>query len=509
MIKEEFKEWNEGDIVLIGTGTGSGKSFFIRNQLSAYADEVEEEILILFNRKKLHEQNKEHIRKDNNYRIHTATYQEIEQTIIHNGSYDFSSYKYIVCDECHYFTDDSGFNHNSDISFNAIMNQVNKVKIFMSATGGSLFAFIKENQSTQKIWNYRHKKSYKHINSLYFYREVEAVQRFIETRFKGEENKIIWFCKSVKKAAQLHSMYPDSYFLCSESDKNKRYLKLMDENTFIEQEDKITFDRKFLFTTKVLDNGFDLKDDQIKLIICDEFDINTMIQCLGRKRILSEADKVNVILFNYSNGSINGFRSLLNNKLNEVEAFIKGGVEGRNNYVGRFAHRSNYIIYDEASTDSKYSSNKRVSLVKHLKAKNDFNIVDDMLNRYKEIAKLRRDYGEKKRSDAYMLYILEFMNMDKYGDLDSMYHEQELTEYLDSLLGDRLYKEDQKELINRVAIKDYRGRIQKDINQIESYFRSNGIKYSVASFKDNNTKSPDGSLNPNKNKRYWMISRYE
>ncbi|OMD78252.1 DEAD/DEAH box helicase [Paenibacillus odorifer] len=502
MIKEEFKEWNEGDIVLIGTGTGSGKSYFIRNQLSAYADEVEEEILILFNRKKLHEQNKEHIRKDNNYRIHTATYQEIEQTIIHNGSYDFSSYKYIVCDECHYFTDDSGFNHNSDISFNAIMSQVNKVKIFMSATGGSLFAFIKENQSTQKIWNYRHKKSYKHIASLNFYTSNDAVENFIQHRFRDDE-KVIWFCKSAEKAAKLHAKYPDSYFLCSSSNKNKKYLKLLEEDTFTTTNGKTTFDRKYLFTTKVLDNGFDLKDEQIKLIICDEFEINSMIQCLGRKRILSDTDKVHIVLYNYSNRSINGYKSLLNDKLNEVEAFKEGGVEGRNNYVGRFAHRSNYIIYDEPSTEQKYSSHKRVSRVKHLKAENDLSIVEDMLNKNREINKLRVDNDEQKRSDAYMMYVLELMNMDRCGDLDRIYEQQELSDYLDSVVGEViLVKSERRELIDKINVR-VDGHQLKSANSLNAALSERGFNYYIKEFETR--RNIDG-----KNKKYkyaWKVMR--
>jgi len=386
----------------------------------------------------------------------------------------------------------------------------NKVKIYMSATGMSLFNFIKETTSneTQKVWKYTSKKNYKHIASLHFYKNNDALESFIEHRFKGNE-KVIWFCKSAEKAAKLHAKYPDSYFLCSSSNKNKKYLKLIEDDTFISTGDKITFDRKYLFTTKVLDNGFDLKDEQIKLIICDEFDINTMIQCLGRKRILSDADKVHVVFFNYSNQSINGFRNVLNDKLGEVNAFLEGGVTGRNNYIGRFAHRSNYIIYDQPSLEQKYSSDKKISRVKYLKAENDMNVIEEMINRSREVNKLRSDLGEKKRSDAYMMYILELMDIDRCGDLDMIYKQQELTEYLDSLIGKRLYKQDQQELICKVAIKDYRGRIQKDINQIESYFRSNGMKYSVASFLDNNKKLKSKEINPNRGKRYWLISKYE
>ncbi|SEN81033.1 hypothetical protein SAMN04487895_10353 [Paenibacillus sophorae] len=509
IIKEEYKQWKAGNIVLIGTGTGSGKSYFIRNKLSSYAEYEQSDILFIFNRKELHKQNKEQIELNNNYRIHTTTYQEIEHQISNSGCYDFTPYTYIVCDECHYFTDDSSFNHNSDLSFNAIMRLNNKIRIFMSATGSTLFSFIcnSVNKKT-KVWEYRGKRQFNQVASLSFYSKDESVKRYIQQHFNGNE-KIIWFCKSTKKAAKLHNEFPNSYFLCSNNGNNKKYLQLINDRTIITDGEKITFDRKYLFTTKVLDNGYDLKDEQIKLIICDEFDINTMIQCIGRKRSLSDDDKVHIVLFNYSNKSINGYKNVFVDKLKEADIFLKEGVAGRNEFIGRFAQKSNYIIYDQPSPDNKYVSDKKISTVKYLKVQNDLAIINEMLDHNRELKKIREGLGEKSRSDAYMMYILELMDMKSCRDLDKIYQEQDLGEYLDSLLGKRLYKQEQKELIERIAIKDYRGRIQKDVNQIDSYLRSNNLKYAVASFKDNNKKLDDGSDNPNRGKWYWLVSRFE
>ncbi|MNB85010.1 Type III restriction enzyme, res subunit [compost metagenome] len=505
VVGEEYKQWRNGDIVLIGTGTGTGKSYFIRNQLTRFAEEEWSNILFIFNRKELHKQNKEQIRADNNMRIHTATYQEIEHDISITGSYDFKKYKYIVCDECHYFTDDSGFNHNSDISLNAIMNLESKIIIFMSATSSTLFTHIQNNKSESKIWRYKSKRNFSNIASLYFYSKEESVEQYISQRFNGNE-KIIWFCRSTEKAAKLHIKYPDSYFLCSDNKKNSKYISLIKNNTITTQDNKITFDRKFLFTTKVLDNGFDLKDEQIKLIICDEFDINTMIQCIGRKRAMTEEDTIHIVLLNHSNRSINGYRNVLLEKRNEAKVFMEDGVLGRNNFIGRFAHKSNYIIFDQPSLDNKYLSHKKISTVKYLKAENDLVIIEEMLHENREQNKFRESLKEKKLSDAYIMYVLKLLQVNRYGDLDKIYKEQGISEYLDSILGNQLHNSEKKELIDKLNVRS-NGRQLKSCEALNIALTELKINYRIISEIDHRRNLGEGSLNPNRKKVFWKVMK--
>jgi hypothetical protein len=50
------------------------------------------------------------------------------------------------------------------------------------------------------------------------------------------------------------------------------YANLISKNEIISDSNNITFNGKLLFTTKVLDNGFDLRVRHIKVIVCDYFD---------------------------------------------------------------------------------------------------------------------------------------------------------------------------------------------------------------------------------------------
>ncbi|MBE0344053.1 DUF2075 domain-containing protein, partial [Paenibacillus sp. 28ISP30-2] len=131
-INGEEVEWKNGDIILISSGTASGKSYFIRNKLEQLADQQNVNILLLVNRKNLYDQNKEAI--EDSSRIKVELYQTIENQLNNDEEYDFSPYTYIVCDESHYFTTDSGFNDNSDDSLQAILGLQSQIRIFMSAT---------------------------------------------------------------------------------------------------------------------------------------------------------------------------------------------------------------------------------------------------------------------------------------------------------------------------------------------------------------------------------------
>jgi hypothetical protein len=55
----------------------------------------------------------------------------------------------------------------------------------------------------------------------------------------------------------------------------------------------------------------------------------------------------------------------------------------------------------------------------------------------------------------------------------------QLENYLESIVGQRLLKDNQKELINRIQLKDARGRIQKSYTLFNAYFVENKIPYMI------------------------------
>ncbi|MGG1643677.1 DNA/RNA helicase [Paenibacillus sp. NRS-1782] len=512
-INGEEAEWKNGDIILISSGTASGKSFFIRNKLEELADQQNVNILLLVNRKNLYDQNKEAI--EDSSRIKVELYQTIENRLNNDEEYDFSPYTYIVCDESHYFTTDSGFNDNSDDSLQAILGLQSQIRIFMSATGHVLFSYIKDQyrrklkQTGNKIWSYSIPRKFNQIASLSFYTDFYSIEKWIELKFNKADDKIIYFASSIQKAYELHLKYDNSLFVCSKSSsKNRKYLKHVDDDQVESMVKQNRFDCKYLFTTTVLDNGFDLKDEQIKLIVCDLFDVDTMLQCIGRKRFKNDQDKVHVVLLNRNNRNLNNYLNSVQMKLDEADAFIHGGVEEWKKLVGKFSRKSNYIIKNNVSSDGKYISKKTVSRVKYLQAVATRDRIKAMLDSNRETNEYREATGGKKESDAYMMYISNLLHKNRITVLEKMFDQEELCSYLDTIVGKRIYKEGQKQVIEKFDIKDYRGRLQKDISQLQTYLQSNRSKYAIASFSDNRKKLEDGSNNPHKGKRYWLISKF-
>lgn len=130
--REEMENWKKGEVITISAQMGKGKSYFIKNKLYEMAKEKKEKILLLVHRKRCNQQFIIELEEYNKLDIiDVVTYQTLEN----KKDFDLSKYKYIVCDEFHYFTSDSNFNYKTDISLEKILAQNNKIRIFMSATG--------------------------------------------------------------------------------------------------------------------------------------------------------------------------------------------------------------------------------------------------------------------------------------------------------------------------------------------------------------------------------------
>ena len=72
------------------------------------------------------------------------------------------------------------------------------------------------------------------------------------------------------------------------------------------------------------------------------------------------------------------------------------------------------------------------------------------------------------------------MKRKKEKEIEFQKKEKELKEYLETLVGKRLYKEDREELIEKVDLRDSYNRLQKSISAINSYLIEN-YNYSVIS----------------------------
>ena len=160
---DEINSWNNDTPVIISAQTGSGKNYFIQSKLlPKVLDENRGKknlVLIISNRIALTRQSKLDFAK----RIAELTgnrkyVEEIEQYYTNEGvdkcyielgavtvcSYhqllerhllDQRQYKYVICDECHFFTSDATFNPKTDEMLKEIVTKAqNSIRIYLSAT---------------------------------------------------------------------------------------------------------------------------------------------------------------------------------------------------------------------------------------------------------------------------------------------------------------------------------------------------------------------------------------
>ncbi len=138
------------------------------------------------------------------------------------------------------------------------------------------------------------------------------------------KEKIVVFCNSAKRMLEMHGFYKnDADFYCSEHSRNPELNAICNPKCIVHYASNlISFEKPILFTTKALDNGVDLKDPAIRHIFTEIFDLDSMIQSLGRKRCLEAGeDRCNFYIKHYRNKNLQGYKSQTEQQLSPVRMF--------------------------------------------------------------------------------------------------------------------------------------------------------------------------------------------
>jgi hypothetical protein len=107
----------------------TGKTTMIINVLQPYLQESKKKALYLSPRKVINDQNNAMF--DDSV-IHSKTYQKLEHDLIYGVGF-VKDYDFIICDECHYFVEDSAMNNFTDESFDFVNNSA-AIILLMSGT---------------------------------------------------------------------------------------------------------------------------------------------------------------------------------------------------------------------------------------------------------------------------------------------------------------------------------------------------------------------------------------
>lgn len=422
LIGDEYKQWTTDDIITIKAGTGQGKSYFIMNTLYEHAKINNEKILFLIHRTNCVDQFKYELEtNDKTDTIHIRTYQHLESNI----NFNFSKYKYIVSDEFHYFIGDASFNPQTDISFNSILQQDHAIKIYMSATGEHVTKFLSKVLSLS-IKDYSLPIEYNFIDNLNFFYKKETLQLLVKESV-NKNIKTIIFLDSAKQAYELHKKYKKvSLFNCSKSNKLYKYVKKDEIKEMLHNE---KFNQLLLFTTTCMDAGVNLKDKSLTRIICDIRNTHTLIQCLGRKRMLDSEDQSNVYIQIMNNNVLGGIYKQANDRKERAKYLKKHTLQ---EYILKYGRKQDMsqIIYDVPIEGESDKLTKKVNELMYYKYLFE-GLEVDMIKTY------QFGHGD---------YLSSILKKDKFTFMEKELHNMKLEEYLNSIVDKKLFKEEQTQL---------------------------------------------------------------
>ena len=475
------RNW-ENEIYTITAGTGTGKSYFIKNIVYLVAKENNQKILFLVHRTNCKNQFLDEIRKDKkDDTIIVQTYQFLEQF---NNIFNFlKQFDYIVSDEFHYWMSDAAFNPKTELSFNAILESNSAKRIFMSATGDKMIRFLRGYKKVETI-DYKLDIEYD-FNEVNFFYKDNTIEKLIDTFIENNE-KAILFIQSAEKAYNIYKKYK-KYCIFNCSKNNEKYYKYVDETKIekildtegFKKEDN--FKENILITTTCLDAGVNIIDTDLHNIICDVKDYDVLIQCIGRKRIQNDKDYLNIYIKNISNQQLGGLITQTKNKIEKADYLRKHTTKEFLEKYKRDNDNNNIIYVEKASNDE--NNNKCVLKVNELMyIKNKIDIL------FFKIMVKNNKYG-------YCEFLKKMFNLKSYKIIDSKdkNNDDELSSYLQSYVDNNiimLNRADRKELIEKINVKSD-GKLLKSIDTLNGALKEREIGYMIVEL-NRITKTIDG-----------------
>ena len=413
LIGDAFRHWENGR-VLLDMGTGRGKNEFIIKRLASWCvDEmltngIIGRVLYLCPLNTLHaemlqrrmeaaiaEADDEPMEIVMTYdmlyesMLEVQTYQHIE-TKYRNDPASLEKYlaqfKYIVADECHYFTDFSSYGINTYLSLEVLQKaEADHVVIYMSATGEETYKLLEETAKTPEDHIYQLPQDYRHIKQKYFYSRENLVMML---KSLPEDEKAVIFVSSGEDLLKMKEIFGDTAaYYCSEN--NPKYGKKFNELTECIKDRELQ--KRFLFTTKAFGIGTEIKDRTVKHLYIDQWKPTDIIQSAGRKRPLDADDTCTVYFRDYDAdwyyGDLKKFKAIVTEELKPAVAYLAGTEafevfrnSGTPESINKKIRKCRIMEFDDAKGEY------RVNLLGVRQLKRELELLNEMLETsYKQV----------------------------------------------------------------------------------------------------------------------------
>lgn len=387
-ILNNIKELKTGEDAIINLPLGSGKTYWVLNNILGLYAKKDKKILYLVHRKTCLYQMVEDIKRVDERLLETIDLRTM-QSLFNNSFRDdesinklnLNSYDLIVIDESHSLMD-SGWTKTNQRIFDEIKNS-RAQKFYVSATNEDLILYMvnKENFKQENIYYVR--DEYQHINRILLYKEADLYNIIENLSRKKEKSLIIVNDSDIMK--ELYTMYK-SYSrgsMFGVSDGNPIYREVAE--SYIEDFKWLLVNKEFpenidlCFSTTFIDAGISIKDEEFKnILIYNVGDINTIKQISGRKRMMHVEDTINLYIDERSQAKLASEVRKLREGINYIEDFKCKLKEGKSKdqaivehfllrdtgSVGRFV--DNYIYVESYEiTEDKTDVQVRVNEISH------------------------------------------------------------------------------------------------------------------------------------------------
>lgn len=481
-VKYDLKRWQNDNTALISAPTGCGKTTFILNEFCEYViNERKGKVLILVPRKILKEQMENIVLgKDEEFakNVLIMTYQAVEK-VIQDGKHDFlTHFGAIVCDEAHYFIEDSSFNPNTLLSYECICRYMDRnggIVIFQSATLGLIPKalsqdfdmvdgdFIMKNSGISArdfehpiryVYEYNMEQKPPELEVRYLVNESERLEIL-----KTSKGKSLCFVSNKKRGEELCKALAEGGTKCMfVTAENKEEQGAEAVSSLV---DYSKFPSSVLIATSVLDVGVNIHDEEVSTIILDTCDRTTFLQMLGRIR-LTENQDLTVYIFKRDATYFRNWIKTLKPRL-EFQAEMARVPEEKT------ASRIVYKLTQEHSYVDKlaycFDSGKMLKLNRLLGMK-----LKEQLKEYQDSIEGLEEDGE-----YFIKKQLGWLGQEDSVSIDN-YAEKAIRKQIKEELAAKIRKElDNKDgLVQRKEMAEQLSKLKSDIRRLDkSYLRSN------------------------------------
>ena len=505
LIGDAFQHWGNGR-VLLDMGTGRGKNEFIIKKLVSWrVDEMLKKttigrVLCLCPLNTLHAEMLQRrteaaiaevdgepmeiaMTNDAFYEnmLEVRTYQNIE-TKYRNDPASLKKYltgfKYIVADECHYFTDFSSYGMNTYLSLEVLQKaEADHVVIYMSATGEETYKLLEETSKTPEDRIYKLPQDYQHIKQKYFYSRENLVMML---KCLPEDEKAVIFVSSGGDLLKMKEIFGDTAaYYCSEN--NPKYGKMFNKLTECVKDRELQ--KRYLFTTKAFGIGTEIKDRTVKHLYIDQWKPTDIIQSTGRKRPLDVDDTCTVYFRDYDAdwyyGDLKKFKAIVIEELRPAVAYLAGAEVFE-------------VFRNSGKPDSINNKIRKCKIMEFDDAKGEYRVNPLGVRQLKRELELLNEMLETSYKQVFAKYAPVLAEETVPYRFDSV------VDWINAHLNQPMLKEDMYESIRALKVfKEYKGRPMGQ-DALNRKLQIYGVKIiTVREFK----------RNENRNKTLWKLIR--